>query len=301
MTDTSENIVQPYLIDSGMSRGQAVRLTSVLDTIIGQHGYPESVGRFLSEAAVLTVLLASSVKYDGVFSLQIQSDGAIPMLVIDLTTTGQIRGYARFDEAALKQAEQTPDEKENPVSHYFGNGTLAFMTEHDGQSYQGVVALEKASLTACVLEYFRQSEQIDTEIRLAVDAPDGKHGWIAGAVLLQKMPFDAKTAELLKKEEVDDLWNTATVLLKSLQDSEIFDTTLSLEKLLFRLFNRNDLHFFMPKKIEFGCRCSKEKVIEMLKRFSLQDRKEMAVDEAIKIDCRFCGKSYTLTLKDLGE
>ena len=216
MTDTSENIVQPYLIDSGMSRGQAVRLTSVLDTIIGQHGYPESVGRFLSEAAVLTVLLASSVKYDGVFSLQIQSDGAISMLVIDLTTTGQIRGYARFDEAALKQAEQTPDEKENPVSHYFGNGTLAFMTEHDGQSYQGVVALEKASLTACVLEYFRQSEQIDTEIRLAVDAPDGKHGWIAGAVLLQKMPFDAKTAELLKKEEVDDLWNTATVLLKSL-------------------------------------------------------------------------------------
>lgn len=301
MTDTSENIVQPYLIDSGMSRGQAVRLTSVLDTIIGQHGYPESVGRFLSEAAVLTVLLASSVKYDGVFSLQIQSDGAISMLVIDLTTTGQIRGYARFDEAALKQAEQTPDDKENPVSHYFGNGTLAFMTEHDGQSYQGVVALEKASLTACVLEYFRQSEQIDTEIRLAVDAPDGKHGWIAGAVLLQKMPFDAKTAELLKKEEVDDLWNTATALLKSLQDSEIFDTTLSLEKLLFRLFNRNDLHFFMPKKIEFGCRCSKEKVIEMLKRFSLQDRKEMAVDGAIKIDCRFCGKSYTLTLKDLGE
>ena len=301
MTDTSENIVQPYLIDSGMSRGQAVRLTSVLDTIIGQHGYPESVGRFLSEAAVLTVLLASSVKYDGVFSLQIQSDGAISMLVIDLTTTGQIRGYAQFDEAALKQAEQIPDEKENLVSHYFGNGTLAFMTEHDGQSYQGVVALEKASLTACVLEYFRQSEQIDTEIRLAVDAPDGKHGWIAGAVLLQKMPFDAKTAELLKKEEVDDLWNTTTVLLKSLQDSEIFDTTLSLEKLLFRLFNRNDLHFFMPKKIEFGCRCSKEKVIEMLKRFSLQDRKEMAVDGAIKIDCRFCGKSYTLTLKDLGE
>lgn len=301
MTDTSENIVQPYLIDSGMSRGQAVRLTSVLDTIIGQHGYPESVGSFLSEAAVLTVLLASSVKYDGVFSLQIQSDGAISMLVIDLTTTGQIRGYARFDEAALKQAEQTPDEKENLVSHYFGNGTLAFMTEHDGQSYQGVIALEKASLTACVLEYFRQSEQIDTEIRLAVDAPDGKHGWIAGAVLLQKMPFDAKTAELLKKEEVDDLWNTATVLLKSLQDSEIFDTTLSLEKLLFRLFNWNDLHFFMPKKIEFGCRCSKEKVIEMLKRFSLQDRKEMAVDGAIKIDCRFCGKSYTLTLKDLGE
>ena len=62
MTDTSENIVQPYLIDSGMSRGQAVRLTSVLDTIIGQHGYPESVGKFLSEAAVLTALLASSVK-----------------------------------------------------------------------------------------------------------------------------------------------------------------------------------------------------------------------------------------------
>lgn len=301
MTDTFENIVQPYLIDSGMSRGQAVRLTSVLDTIIGQHGYPESVGKFLSEAAVLTALLASSVKYDGVFSLQIQGDGAISMLVIDLTATGQMRGYARFDEAALKQAEQTPDEQSTPVSHYFGNGTLAFMTEHDGTSYQGVVALEKASLTDCVLEYFRQSEQIDTEIRLATASPDDKHGWIAGAALLQKMPFDAKTAERLKKEEADDLWNTATVLLKSLQDSEILDTTLSLEKMLFRLFYLNDLHFFIPKQIEFGCRCSKEKVIEMLKRFSPQERKEMPVDGVIKIDCRFCGKSYTVTLQDLGE
>jgi len=300
MTDTSENFVQPYLIDSGMSRGQAVRLTSVLDTIIGQHGYPESVGKFLSEAAVLTALLASSVKHDGVFSLQIQSDGAISMLVIDLTATGQMRGYARFDEAALKQADQTSD-TDTPVSHYFGNGTLGFMAEHDGQSYQGIVALDQPSLTQCVLEYFRRSEQIGTEIRLASAAPDDKHGWIAGAVLLQKMPFDAKTAERLKQEEVDDLWDTATILLKSLQDSEILDTTLSLEKLLYRLFNQNDLHFFMPKKIEFGCRCSKEKVIETLKRFSPQERNDMLVDGVIKIDCRFCGKSYTLTLKDLGE
>lgn len=110
MTDTSENIVQPYLIDNGMSRGQAVRLTTVLDTIIGQHGYPESVGKFLAEASVLTALLASSVKYDGVFTLQIQSEGAISMLAVDLTTDGKMRGYARFDESALKQAEQASDE-----------------------------------------------------------------------------------------------------------------------------------------------------------------------------------------------
>ena len=301
MTDTSENIVQPYLIDNGMSRGQAVRLTTVLDTIIGQHGYPESVGKFLAEASVLTALLASSVKYDGVFTLQIQSEGAISMLAVDLTTDGKMRGYARFDESALKQAEQASDGKTGALSSYFGKGTLAFTTEHGGQTYQGIVALEQSSLTDCVLNYFRQSEQIDTEIRLAVGAPDGKPGWIAGAVLLQKMPFDKKAAELLKKEEADDLWTTASVLLESLRDFEILDTTLGLEQLLYRLFHLNDLHFFATKRIEFGCRCSQEKVIKMLQRFSPQDRKDMVVDGVIKTQCRFCGKSYTLTLKDLGE
>lgn len=294
---TEENVIQPFLIDAGMSRGQAVRLTSVLDTIIDQHKYPEQIGKLLAEAAVLTAMLASSVKYDGVFTLQIQGKGAVTGLVVSLTTSGQMRGYVHFDDASLQKLDST---KQHDVTDYFGEGTLAFTAEQAGQTYQGIIALDKKTLADCVLAYFEQSEQIDTQIKVAITSPDKGHGWIAGAVLLQKMPFDSKLTEQLGTDQLNELWQTSVVLLRSLMDAEMTDTSLDLEKLLYRLYHQNDLHYFPKKSFIFGCHCSKEKVLNMLKTFSKQDLDDMTVDGKISIDCQFCGKNYTVTPLELG-
>lgn len=301
MTEATTDIICPFLIDSGLSRGQAVRLTSSLDTIISQHNYPEPIGILIAQCAVLAALLASTIKFDGVFTLQIQGKGPVSLLATDITTDGRIRGYARFDETAVEKAYQLVEQKkENPVQAFFKNGTLSFNVETGDQNYQGIVALDQPTLEECVLEYFKQSEQIQTALKINVATPQqtGK-GWIGAAVMLQRMPMDRQIARELKEEEIDDLWNTAVVLLHSVTPQELTDTELSLEKLLYRLYHLNNLHFFIQKAIKFGCRCSQEKVIEMLKRFPEQDRQEMAVDGEIKVDCQFCGKSYTLTLEDL--
>lgn len=301
MTDAATDVICPFIIDSGLSRGQAVRLSTVLDTIISQHQYPERIGYFISETAVLASLLASTLKYEGNFTLQIQGDGAISTLVVNITDTGKIRGYVRYDEKALADAEQKPEVQDGAfVPAFFGQGSLSFMIEQKEQNYQGIVSLEQPTLTECIHQYFDQSEQIDTVIRMAVAAPSqtGK-GWTAGALMLQRMPMDRQLAQVLKDDEINDLWQTAVILLKSAKDEELLDTELPLEKLLHRLYHLNDLHFFMSKQIEFGCRCSQEKVLEMLRRFPEKDRRDMVVDGEIKVDCQFCGKSYTLTLKDL--
>ncbi len=301
MTDATTDVICPFLIDSGLSRGQAVRLTSSLDTIISQHHYPESIGLLIAQSAVLTALLASTIKFDGVFTLQIQGKGPVSLLATDITTDGRIRGYARFDEKAAEEAYKNVQEgSENPVQAFFKDGTLSFNVETGDQSYQGIVGLDQPTLAQCVLEYFKQSEQIETALQIEVATPQqtGK-GWIGSAVMLQRMPMDRQIARELKEEEINDLWQTAVVLLHSVRTQELLDTDLSLEKLLYRLYHLNNLHFFIQKAIKFGCRCSQEKVIEMLKRFPEQDRQEMAVDGEIKVDCQFCGKSYTLTLKDL--
>ena len=301
MTEKTTDVICPFLIDSGLSRGQAVRLTDSLDTIISQHAYPEPIGRLVAQAAVLTTLLASTIKYDGVFTLQVQGDGAVSLLAVDMTTEGTIRGYARFDGEKVEAARASVEKDGVPeTAAYFGGGTLSFNVENKDQSYQGVVALDKPTLAECVSEYFKQSEQIPTELKTAVASPaeTGK-GWTGGAVMLQRMPMDRQLARELSDKEIDDLWNTSVVLLHSTTDAELLDESLSPEKLLYRLYHLNDLHFFMPKTVKFACRCSQEKVIEMLRKFPEQDRKEMAVDGKIKVDCQFCGKSYSLTLKDL--
>lgn len=298
MTDATTDVICPFLIDSGLSRGQAVRLNATLDTIISQHDYPEPVGVLVAQAGVLTALLASTIKYDGVFTLQIQGKGAVSVLAVDLTTDGQMRGYARFDADAVEKAAANAEKGQ--IAAFFGEGTLAFNVETKDQSYQGVIALNQPTLADCVLEYFKQSEQIETALKIAVATPSqsGK-GWTGAAVMLQRMPMDRQIARELKEEEIDDLWNTSVVLLHSATPEELLDSGLPLEKLLYRLYHLNDLHFFMQKTIKFGCRCSQEKVIEMLRRFPKQDRSEMAVDGKIKVDCQFCGKSYVLDLKDL--
>lgn len=304
MTSVATDIVCPFLIDSGLSRGQTVRLTSVLDTIISQHDYPERIGFFISEAAVLATLLASTLsKYDGDFTLQIQGSGAISTLVVNMSSTGQLRGYARFDEEKLAAAEKAQKKQESaPVPAFFGQGTLSFTAEKNEQTYQGITPLEQPTMSECVCEYFHQSEQIQTAIRVNVGTPSmtGK-GWCGGAIMLQRMPMDRQIAQVLKEEEIEELWRTSVILLNSVKEEELLDTELPLEKLLHRLYHLNDLHFFTPKVIEFGCRCSQEKVIEMLSRFPKQDLEDMVVDGQIKVDCQFCGKSYTLTLQDLNS
>ena len=300
MTDANTDIICPFLIDSGLSRGQAVRLQKTLDTIISQHDYPEPIGILIAQSAVLTALLASIIKFDSVFTLQIQGSGPVSMLAIDMTADGKMRGYSRFDEKAVAEAYQKVKDGANAVSAFFKEGTLSFHVEMKDQSYQGITALDQPSLADCVLEYFKQSEQIATALKIEVAPPsETQKEWIGAAIMLQRLPFDKKTAEAMQKETADDLWETATVLLHSATKKEMLDDQLSLEKLLYRLYHSNNLHFFIQKTIQFGCRCSKEKVINMLKSFPEQDRQEMFVDGKIKVDCQFCGKSYILTAEDL--
>ncbi len=300
MTDATTDIICPFLIDSGLSRGQAVRLQKTLDTIISRHDYPESIGVLISQSALLTALLASIIKFDSVFTLQIQGSGPVSMLAIDMTADGKMRGYSRFDETAVAEAYEKVRNGAASVPVFFKEGTLSFHVETGNQSYQGITALNQPSLADCVSEYFKQSEQISTALKIEVAPPSetGK-GWIGSAVMLQRLPFDKKIANEIQRETADDLWETASVLLHSATKKEMLDEGLSLEKLLYRLYHANNLHFFIQKAIQFGCRCSREKVIAMLKSFPEQDRQEMAVDGKIKVDCQFCGKSYTVANGEL--
>ena len=301
MTDATTDIVCPFLIDSGLTRGQAVRLQKTLDTIISQHNYPEPIGILIAQSALLTALLASIIKFDSVFTLQIQGSGPVSMLAVDMTADGKMRGYSRFDESAVDTAYKEILEKNSDfVSSFFKEGTLSFHVEMKDQSYQGITALDQPTLADCVLAYFKQSEQIATALKIEVATPSqtGK-GWIGSALMLQRLPVDKKISESFQENEIDDLWETAVILLHSATKEEMLDENLSLEKLLYRLYHSNNLHFFIQKSIQFGCRCSKDKVIKMLKSFSEQEQQEMAVDGKIKVDCQFCGKSYILTSEDL--
>jgi molecular chaperone Hsp33 len=177
----------PFEVAALDLRGRLTRLGPALDDILTKHDYPPPVGKLLGEAIVLTTLLGSSLKFDGRFILQTQTDGPVSFMIVDFQAPDRLRAYARFDAKRLKEGQDS--------GALLGHGHLAMTIDQgpDMSRYQGLVALEGGSLEDAAHEYFLRSEQIPTRVRLAVGeewrgGEGPKHRWRAGGMLLQFLP-----------------------------------------------------------------------------------------------------------------
>jgi molecular chaperone Hsp33 len=301
----------PFQLDALGVRGRLVRLGSSLDAIIERHGYPLAVARPLAEAMVLCAALATSLKYDGIFTLQISGDGPIRVLVTDLTTDGALRGYAQFDSWKLAVALGAGHNGEVPegyVPKLFGRGRLAFTVDQGQhtQRYQGVVPLEGATLADCAHTYFRQSEQLPTGIKIAArrttegGTPGASGHWRASALMVQQMPeFDAGRIDVDREQREDD-WRKAVILMASATEAEMLDARLPAMTLLHRLFHAEQPRLFARRPFMARCRCSRERidrVLRSIKREELDDLRDKSGRVAVK--CEFCSTEYTYDDSDL--
>ncbi len=283
-TDPSaDDLVQPFQIEVSGLRGRLVRLGASVDDILGQHDYPEPVATLLGEAVVLAAILASALKYDGIFTLQTKGDGPVPLLVVDLTSTGDLRGYARFDADRLTEANG------RDVSALIGKGLLAFTVDQGDftDRYQGIVELSGESLADCLQHYFRQSEQIDAGIVIAA----GRQGdrWRAGGVMIQRLPDPDRTVPASDRE---DDWRRAMILLGSATEAEILDPALAANGLLYRLFHEDGVRVFEPVGLRAACRCSRQRVADMLGSLPRLEVEDMKQDGHVSVQCEFCNSTY---------
>ena len=188
-----DDTILPFAVKALDLRGRIVRLGPAVDTILSSHDYPPPVAKLLGEAIVLTIMLGSSLKFEGRFILQTQTDGPVRMLVVDFTSPGKVRACARFDAervaAAIAGGAAAPGQ-------LLGHGHLAMTIDQgpEGSRYQGLVPLEGGDLEQAAHEYFSRSEQIPTRVRLAVaeeflaGANGARRHWRAGGLLLQFLP-----------------------------------------------------------------------------------------------------------------
>ncbi|HSH99916.1 MAG TPA: Hsp33 family molecular chaperone HslO, partial [Reyranella sp.] len=283
----------PFQLDALGVRGRLVRLGSALDAIIERHGYPLAVARPLAEAMVLCATLATSLKYDGIFTLQIAGDGPIRLLVTDLTTEGALRGYAQFDSWKLAVALGTGNGEppDGYVPKLFGHGRLSFTVDQGQhtQRYQGVVPLEGPTLADCAHTYFRQSEQLPTGIKIAAKrtVTDGMAHWRAAALMVQQMPeFDAGRIDVDREQREDD-WRRAVILMASATEAEMLDPGMAAETLLYRLFHQEKVRQFERRRFVARCRCSRERidrVLRSIQRTELDDLRTSTGKVSVKCE-----------------
>ncbi len=284
-----DDLVAAFQIEREPVRGRIARMSAVVHDILTRHDYPEPVANLLGEACTLAALVGASLKFDGRLIMQAQGDGPVRYVVADYDTVGGLRGYCRYD--ADRVAEISTGFVRPGAKSLLGDG-LFIMTVDQGpdmERYQGVTAIEGETLALCAEQYFAQSEQTPTRIRLAVGQLQTDEGlaWRAGGMVLQNIAGDDA------RGSTDEAWDRSQALFETVGEDELIDPAVPPELLLYRLFHEDGVRMFEPRPLSAMCRCSSERILSVLRSFSDEEREDMVEDDGvIRVTCEYCSRIY---------
>jgi molecular chaperone Hsp33 len=271
-------------------RGQLVHLGPAWKAMMEHHDYPDQVRDTLGEAVAAAALLASTLKFHGLLTLQLRGAGPMHLMLVECTDGLAVRAVARFREPPA-----TMDLRE-----LSGHGTLTVTVENEGASnrYQGIVPLAGESMSDCLREYFETSEQLPTRLWLHADGEN------VSGLLLQRLPVTSKPTGILEsgggvapEDEVEDAWLRVQLVADTVTGAELAE--LDDKKLLRRLFNEDDVRMFESTPVFFRCRCSRERVENMLRALG-RDEVDSVIAEfgQVEVRCEFCSRAYRLDAVD---
>lgn len=282
-----------FTLPGRSARGRIVRLDAVLEEVLSAHDYPAPITHLLGEALVLGALMGGLLKGDDAqLTMQAQTQEGIVQLMVCDFRAGALRAYADFDAKRLDRLGANPS-----LHALFGAGFLAITFETTGKRrYQGIVPLEGDSLAKACENYFSQSEQVPTLIRIGSQATS--EGRSAGGLLVQHLADGEEGRERLHVRLDHPDWEHVEALAGSISHKELLDPELSLEAIAWRLFHDEERVMIQPgTRLSRGCRCSIDHYTAVLSRFPEEERREMRNELGlILVDCAFCSKTFKLEI-----
>ena len=263
----AKDAVVPFVFESLPVRGALVQLESAWQRMQLGHDYADPVVEVLGHSAAATTLIAQSLKFDGTITFQISSDGPLRMLVMQATDDLDLRGMASAREVTCDTA--------------FADlvaGARCAVTVDSGameRPYQGIVEISPESLATSLENYFARSVQVPSHVHLAHDRV------LCGGILLQQMP------EKLAMPEDD--WRRLGFLAKTLRPQDLADGAS--HELLHKIFAEDDVRVFKPRQARFRCRCTQQKVEEVLRLLGEEETRAACEEQGkVEVTCEYCGR-----------
>ena len=311
-----------FMFEQYPIRGHLVHLDAAWRALIEHREYPEAIRDTLGEAAAASLLLAATIKFEGVLSLQLQGDGPMHLMLAQCTSGLGVRGLARYTEGAIggtavgvgtgagggtgagASAGTGPGagagvgSSAGQIGDLIGTGNLTVTLETDdgSQRYQGIVPITGRRLAESLQVYFENSEQLPTRLWLHADASG------ASGMLLQRLPVAdvSRSAHAADAAEVDDAWRRVQLIGETLTPGEL--RTLGDAEILHRLFNEDDVRLYEPTPVYFRCRCSRERVGGMLQSLGeTETRSVLAERGEVEVRCDFCNRAYVFDAVDVAQ
>ncbi|HTS22591.1 MAG TPA: Hsp33 family molecular chaperone HslO [Casimicrobiaceae bacterium] len=267
-----EDELTRFVFERAAVRGAVVSLDATYRDILACHPYPPGLQRLIGETLAAVCLLANSLKFKGSLILQLHGGGKLRLLVVECSAALELRATAQWEgeiDVGARLSDLAGGEEASRM-------VLTLDPKDGGALYQGVVALEGASVAALFEHYLAKSEQIES--RLWLRAGSG----CARGVLLQRMPSstDADAAT----------WRRAAgAVAEASAASDAGDA----HAVLRALFPSDDLRAFRPRRPRFGCSCTRERVAAALRLLGSDEVESILAERGwVGVDCEFCNRRY---------
>jgi molecular chaperone Hsp33 len=272
-----------FVFEHAAVRGALVSLDGACREILECHPYPPALKRALSELLAAATLLASTLKFKGALIVQLQGDGPVRLLVVECDATLSLRATAQWKEAAdALPASASLAEHAGGADH--GRLAITLDPKDGGPLYQGIVALEAASIATLIEHYLRTSEQIDSRMTIATDGPRVR------GLLLQRLP-GATVAD-------DETWTRAAARVGALAPAALLARG-DAPALLHGQFPDDDVRLFATRPARFACSCSDERVANALRMIGRVEVESILAEQGlIGVTCEFCNRHYTFVAED---
>jgi molecular chaperone Hsp33 len=267
--------LQRFLLEGTPVRGEIVRLDATWRAVLERRDYPEPLERLLGEMMAAGALLSATLKFDGALIMQMQGEGPVRLLVVEVTSKHTLRATAKWDG----------DIDAGGIRTLLGDGkfVITIAPESGKQAYQGVVSLDGDTVSEVLEHYMTTSEQVDTRLWLASDKNK------AGGMLLQRLPEHPEYDE--------DAWNRATTIGETITKQELL--TLPARDIIHRLYHQEDIRLFEERPTAFRCSCTRERVTAMLRLLGKEEVQSILAErEHVEVGCEFCGRQYMFDAVD---
>jgi len=285
MSSTEDQMLR-FMFDDTDIRGEIVKLDHTFQEVLSHNALPSVVETLLGEFLAAASLMSSTLKFDGIITVQARGEGPLPLIMAECDHHKGLRGIAQTDDNADFDALSDAN-----IKTLLGKGVLVITIDPDqGQRYQGIVPLDADTLAGCLEHYFTQSEQLET--RFWIEAKGQK----AAALMIQALPAQTQNDSEARRES----WQTLCTLGDTVTGEELLE--LEQETLLYRLFHEQQVRLFAAVPVRFSCSCSRQRSADSLSSLGPAEVESLIAEQGhISVDCQFCNQQYMFGPEHMAE
>lgn len=284
MSEKSDVVLKGLLEATNLSVCVAV-VSHVAHEARRRHGLQPVSAALLAQAFAGAAVMAALQKGNSRINLQLECDGALRGLFVDVGVDGSMRGYVKNPLVDVELGESFR------WRAALGNGGfLSVLRDQGGEYYRSSVELTAFELGADLNRYFEISDQVKTQVAVAVAPRGAEPLGLVAAVLVQAMP----------QGDVAALERLGRTLQASLDAAVQDDSIDGADALFSRLFPGLVVSQRTPAR--FQCTCSREKTLSLLAsmgKAEIQDIIDTTASTAVT--CHFCATKYEVSFPDLLE